>query len=149
MIDASTLPSGTPIYSFVCNDGTNIHIATQPLRDWILKTKPQEVRVPIELRIAKKFLTENVVSLPRVTELIKRRAVDPIYFCRFQKLETGDLDVMLVDGHHRYTAAALSGAPFFPAHIIEFPDWQPFRVVNWIEFTQDELRNTPITPRNY
>jgi hypothetical protein len=159
MIDALTLPHGDAIYTFVSPEGENISIHAGRLRQWQLARtpRPEWSLAPISPALAQRFDRENVTSRGRIATMIGRiRAlrnpfwIEPILFAADGTFtDAGAPNVLLVDGHHRYAAFAVLGLPMIPAWIIPPSEWEPFRITGLPDVTAQELRDLPITPRDY
>lgn len=151
MLDGSKYKSGDPIYTFVADDGTNTHIDSKLLREWCLSNKSslEVFATPVDPKLALRFQDENIISPVRVFELWHRRDLDPVIYCKSGTFTDGRPDVMLVDGHHRYTLAAAKAWPVIPAYILELNQWKPFQIDGLPDLTVDFLRAMPITSRNY
>ena len=152
-IDFNTLPDKHPIYSFVGNDGVNIHIDSPGLRNWCIKNRPEVFLSPTDPKLARTFVRDNVVSPSRVIALAMRFTMgekpDPIIYCKSGTLTNGRPDVYLVDGHHRFYILSMGEAKYIKAHLLEVHQWKPFQVVGVPKISQDFLRNMPILPRDY
>lgn len=155
MIDGRTLPDGEPIYTHVLPDGRNIHIHSGRLREWCLRMEDRLpcMFVPIEKLLAKRYVTENIVSKDRVIELMARiskgERMDPAIYVKDGHYTHGRPDVLHVDGHHRYVAGAALGHPEILSWVLEPSQWKPFRIVHIRDFTHQELIDIPVTPRSY
>lgn len=156
MIDASTLPLGTPIFSHVCDDGENIHILASALRTSVLKIASHtHIRhVPLDPKLAHDWIATNVVSPQRVSELLRRHRdplhdMEPVLLCEAGTTTNYLPDVLFVDGHHRYVMCAALRVPLVPCFQIPFAFWQPYRIIGLPNITRDELRRRPITQRSY
>jgi hypothetical protein len=143
----------TPIYTFVADDGENIHIDTDALRTWCLHTKPEIFDIPLKYDVATSFLHDNVIALDRIHELFQRppSSLDPIIMAEDGTThpENGGPNVLLVDGHHRFFLACLRGWAYIPGHVLKVPEWTPFRLHNLPSITRDQLCASPILKRNY
>ena len=140
------------IYTFVDNDGTNIHIDSTALREWCLSNKDLIVYdIPMKRDLGLEFLRDNVISLERIKELIsKQRTLDPIIMCKDGTYDDkGAPNVLIVDGHHRYFLACLADLKIIPGYCLEVEQWKPFIMEGLPKLTQDQLRKAPIIKRNY
>lgn len=142
-IDAKDIPLTEPIFTFAGNDGSTIRIAVTRLRQWCLDNKPTVFLMPTEPLLAQKFVNNHKsVDLMRVLSMVKKDLEEPILYCRFDKVTR---DVMLVDGRHRYTRAALfDQKPYIECWVLEVEQWKPFEIIGAPAITQDQLRATPV-----
>lgn len=150
MIDGTKLSPWEQIYTFVARDGTNIHIHSSRLRLHCLAMKYEPVYVPVDRPLAKSFICNNVVHPPRVMGLTPENLFEPIILCKTPSFGRNDPlwpDVLLVDGHHRFTRMALDHIPQIRAFLLELHQWQDFTVVNIPSRTQQQLTNEPILPK--
>lgn len=146
MLDPYSLPPNGISYTYVDKitkeviqiyvDGLRKHCLQVHLRDrW--------VNVPVSFATMNKLIDENSVNQKRVKKLIREikhtGKIEPVIFCHDGNFTEGRPDVMLVDGHHRYVAAAMSFAKFIPAWIIPIKEWEPFRIKQVRNITADEL----------
>jgi hypothetical protein len=141
----------TPIYTFVADDGENIHIDTDGLRTWCATHQPEIFDIPIKQELLMEFIIDNVISPDRVAELFKRPHLDPIIMCEdgtTHPVNDGP-NVMLVDGHHRFALAILRNQSHIPGHVLKVPEWKPFQLHNLPSITRDQLRASPILKRDY
>lgn len=145
-----------PVFTYVQDDGTNINLDVVNLRAWCLTHVghthgPKLVRIPVEEVIARHFINDNIASLDRVTELSKRHLalLDPVILCRHGFNPDGTQRDMYVDGHHRYVLAYMLHMKVLPAFFLESAQWSPFQIEGVPTMTKQELRDLPITKRNY
>lgn len=138
------------IYTFIDDDGKNIHIDSVALREWCMKTKPEIFLLPMNYKVAKDFYHDNVISVARVKELMKRDHLDPIIMVKDGTTgKNGYPNAMLVDGHHRYYLAYKQGKKFIEGYFLELFQWKPFQLHGLPSITKDQLRDVPITKRDY
>lgn len=142
MIDARTLPINETTYTHVGDDGVNTHIASERLRKWCLENSPEIFLTPVNMAVAKTFITNNVVSWERVCSM--KSNGEPILYCKDGFFTGGNPDVFLVDGHHRYARAAALREPFIEAWVLDLEQWKPFQLCNVPDTTQDKLRKAPV-----
>jgi hypothetical protein len=153
-LSASDYPNGAPVYTYVCDDGTNIHIDATKLRAWCIAMKPPIYAVPVDHAEGQRYLRDNICSFDRCMELAlspRHARLDPIIFGHrgTSNPENGSPNVMLIDGHHRYALASILRLPIISAHLIMPEIWQTFQVIGLPDLTQDQLRNIPLTQRSY
>jgi hypothetical protein len=123
-----------PIYTFVERaTGANVNIASERLRQWTLTAGLEVDGVPVDRALAGSFVRDNIVA-PRWCEhllsLVERgMKFPPVIFAKDGGETNGAPDVMLVDGHHRYFIAAMSGMRFIPAYVLEVAQWKPFEIL--------------------
>jgi prepilin-type processing-associated H-X9-DG protein len=142
------LPS--QLYTFVDNDGNNIHVNAIALREWCIKNKPEIFWIPMKYEVAVQMVHDNSVSQKRVKELSKRKDLDPIIMVKDGTFgDNGGPNVLLVDGHHRYFLAACRKQAVIEGHVLEEAQWRPFQLHDLPKVTKEELIATPITKRNY
>jgi hypothetical protein len=138
-----------PIFTFVADDGENIHMDVEALRDWCLRTSPEVFNIPLKYELAATFIPENVITLDRVRELSKRKDLSPIIMAKDGTITNGAPNCMLVDGHHRFFLACLRKQTYIPGHLLEEAEWKPFQLHNLPSITRDQLRRSPLLKRNY
>src|SRR5882762_7855434 len=101
------------VYSYVSQNGTNIHIDAVRLRRWCLQAKPEISLLAIDPSYVDDMIRDNAISLDRIIELEKLDYSEPIIMARFDhstRLALGSTDDgMHIDGHHRYYLAAKRG----------------------------------------
>jgi hypothetical protein len=138
------------IYSFVADDGTNIHINSEGLRLWCIENKPEIFWIPLKYELLEEFKRDNVFSMERVVELSKRKHLDPIIMVKDGTIgANGGPNALLVDGHHRYVLACMRKQSHIEGYFLEVEQWKPFQI-HWLrDLTAEELRARPITKRNY
>lgn len=149
MLKARDLDPKEPIYTFVDNDGSNVHIASERLRKWTLTQKLETFLVPMNFKLAQRFLLDNVADPMRVIQLLAKKQLDPVIFCKTGTTTNGFPDVMLVDGHHRYVLAWKLQMHYIPAYTLEQHQWRPFEIEGCLDLTQEQLTAMPILPREY
>lgn len=138
------------IYSFVGDDGENIHIDSEALRQWCLLIKPEIYSIPLKYELVIEFRRDNVISQERVAELSKRKNLDPIIMVKDGTTgSNGTPNALLVDGHHRYVLACLRKQFIIEGHFLEVAQWKPFQLHDIPDMTKEQLRAAPITKRNY
>jgi|HubBroStandDraft_4_1064222.scaffolds.fasta_scaffold56276_6 hypothetical protein len=138
------------VYTFVDNNGTNIHINSEGLRLWCIANKPEIFWLPMNEKVAQDFVRDNVISLDRVKELSTRKNLDPIIMVKDGTFgSNGHPNAMLVDGHHRYFLTFLRKQPFIEGYFLEESQWRPFQI-HWLrDISAEELKRRPVTKRNY
>lgn len=154
-IDGTTLGPWEQIYTFVRNDGRNIHIHSPRLRSHCLQMNYKPILAPVDTKLAQSFLRDNIVSPWRIKQLMEKisedKALEPIILCKTEAYgHPCDLhtpEVLLVDGHHRYTIAALAKSPVIIAWLLELHQWQPFTVIGIPDYTNEALKAEPIIPK--
>lgn len=132
------------IYTFVDDNGTNVHIASGKLLQWCLANNPEVFNTPVEDGIAAGFIRDNSVDLARALALTRKQLETPITYCKSGTFTNGGPDVMLADGHHRYLRAALDGKKEIAAWVLEKEQWEPFKIDGLFDLTQEQLRNEPV-----
>lgn len=139
------------IFTFIDKDGVNVHIDSEGLRQWCLKTNPEIFSLPLNYTLAHEMLRDNVVSLERVRELITRKVrLDPIIMVKDGTIgSNGHPNAMLVDGHHRFFIACASGWSHIEGYFLEYSEWKPFQIHGLPSVTREQLKASPITKRNY
>jgi hypothetical protein len=144
------------IYTFVDDDGTNIHINAEGLRQWCAANKPEIFNIPLRPEVAVDMIKNNVISMERVHELAGRKNLDPIIMCKDGTFgDNGGPNIMIVDGHHRYVLICCACA-FDPkrekiilGYVLEVEQWKPFQIHGLPNVTKEDLIKQPITKRNY
>lgn len=148
MIDVLTMPEGESIYTFVGDDGENVHIACNRLRLWCREARPEIFRCPIDRALAETFVRDNVISMERVKQMAGMTDLDPMIFCKTGTFDDGvNPDVLLVDGHHRYYTQR--NQEFGLGHVLEVIQWKPFQVVGIPPTTKAALLEMEILKRKY
>jgi hypothetical protein len=138
------------IYSFVGDNGENIHIDSPKLRLWCIENKPEIFWIPLKYELLLEFRRDNVISQQRVIELSKRKHLDPIIMVKDGTIgANGGPNALLVDGHHRFVLACLRKLLVIEGHFLEVEQWKPFQIHGIPNMTKDQLRAAPITKRNY
>jgi hypothetical protein len=138
------------IYTFVGDDGENIHINAIGLRKWCIDNKPEILWIPLDYEIAKSFVRDNVISLDRVKELMLRPNLDPIIMVKDGTFgSNGGPNALLVDGHHRFYLAYKQKKIVIEGYFLEVWQWKPFQLHGLPNMTKEQLRKKPITKRNY
>ena len=137
---------GTPIYSFVARDGKNTHIDSEKLRLWCKENRErlEVVNTPVSEKMANSFVDENVVDIAHVVRVMMMRKLDPVIYCKDGGGTRDRPDVMLVDGHHRYVAAAVHNLRMIPAYVLEPEQWRDFEIIGLPDMTEEELRAAPV-----
>lgn len=152
-IDGRTLSRWETIYTFVAADGSNVHIHTERLHLHLQSLppdkRPKVQMVELSYELAQKFIHTNVVAIERVRQLDIRNLQDPIVFCSDGTSTDGRKNCMLVDGHHRFTRAAIDGYQLIPSYVLDPLEWEPFRVTGIPDLTRDELLSMPNLVRSY
>lgn len=151
MIPTSSLPKLDELYTFIDPSGHNTHIAVTPLRAWCHEHGfTHRRRVPVEPSLLQTFARDNCISPRRLNQLrdryLKPSDVEPIiiaalepFVIRHNNIHVGD--VMLVDGHHRYTMFALAGLPLINSFLLEPQWWKPFVIDSQgLDLTQEQLK---------
>lgn len=138
------------VYTFVGDDGENIHIDSEALRVWCMLTKPEVFWIPLKYELAYDFIRDNVVDPFRIQELAKRKDLDPIIMVKDGTLgDNGHPNAMLVDGHHRYFIACMCKMEVIPGYMLEVEQWKPFQLHGIPKMTKEQLVRTPVTKRDY
>jgi hypothetical protein len=137
------------IYTFVDSQGRNTNVASNRLRDWTIKARPETFLFPVDSKLAQRFLHDNIVTFERVLEIAMKKRLDPVIFCHDGTYTDGAPNCMLVDGHHRYCYMGLSKQPVIPGHLLTPDQWKPFEIEGLCEITQNQLLAMPNKPRNY
>ena len=138
------------VFSFVQDDGTNIHVDAEKLRLWCIENKPEIFWIPLNYELIKIFKRDNTISSERVVELSKRKDLDPIIMVKDGTIgSNGHPNAILVDGHHRYALACLRGQKIIEGYFLEEAQWRPFQI-HWLrDITAEQLRARPVTKRDY
>jgi hypothetical protein len=152
-IDGKTLGPWEQIYTFVSNTGRNIHIHAPRLREHCLRMRYKPILAPIDVHLAKSFITDNIVHPLRVGQILENPKLlkEPIILCKTeaysQPLEPEIPQVLLVEGHHRYVAAAMNKRHEILAWLLDLHQWQPFTVTGIPDYTATGLKAEPIIPK--
>jgi len=140
------------IYTFVGDDGENIHIDSDALRIWCEVTKPEIFLIPLKYELLIDFERDNVISMERVYELSMdiKKSLEPIIMVKDGTIaKNGYPNAMLVDGHHRYALHCFGGKQHIAGYFLEVEQWKPFQIHGIPDMTKEQLRAKPITKRNY
>lgn len=137
------------IFTHVLPNGTNINIDSSRLHAWCKVMKPEIFLTPVDPKMARSFVDNNIASQARCIELLAKPQLAPIILCKDGTFTDGRPDIFFVDGHHRYVLAYMLKLPFIPAHVLDLDQWQPFLIEGVPPITQEHLLAMPITPRNY
>jgi len=138
------------IFSFVEDDGTNIHINAGALRLWCIENKPEIYSLPLNYDLMEIFERDNTISPERVEELSKRKDLDPIIMVKDGTLgSNGHPNAIIVDGHHRYALACLRGQQYIEGYFLEEAQWRRFQIFGLPDITAEQLRKSPVTKRDY
>lgn len=149
---ASSYPPGSPVYTWIANDGTNIHVDSNKLRAMLLNgPRLWEIFLtPVYPDIARGYITDHVVDMSRVQALDDGRKLDPIIFGRFDAgRQPSYPDTLHIDGHHRYVLYALKRFQVIPTYLVPEVEWRKFEVTGLMNLSQDQLRAAPTKQRNY
>lgn len=156
MLKASDYKPGDPIYTFVDNKGKNYHIDSHKLREWVVNQSDLEIQlVPVDDDKVNHMIKNNCVNINRVFQLADecvagKRKLDPIIFCKTGTQTNSLDDVMLVDGHHRYTLCAMFKLETVPCILLEISQWSLFQIEGCIDIDHETLRAMPVNGnRNY
>lgn len=144
-LQAKDYPEGAPVYSYVADDGVNVHIDSDKLRQWCAEHRfeLEVLHTPVDGNVARNYLTENVVDLGHLVRVLAMTRLDPIIYGKWGTLTKGRPDAILIDGHHRYCAAAIRYEAFIPSYVLERAQWEPFQIEGLPNVTQDQLRAQP------
>ena len=136
------------IYTFVGDDGSNISIASDLLRQHCIKRGYKRHIVPVDVAFFWAFLEQNAISIDRIKELSQRPRIheDPVIFCMTPE---GQHEGLLVDGHHRYALACVRGQKHITAWMLQPERWKPFQILGLEDLTKEQLSRIPLNPRNY
>jgi len=140
MIPMAEMREGESIYSHVLPCGTNVHIAAARLRLHLLTHQPTPFLVPIDLNLCHTFYAARAIDDARILSLTPHELSEPIILCKDLTLTEGRPDVLFCDGHHRYVRRALDGERWIKAWLVEYADWQPFRIEGHPTLSQESLK---------
>ena len=138
-----------PVFTFIDNNGENVHIDTDGLREWCLANKPEVFNLPLNYAFAATFIPDNCITLDRFRELSKRKHLDPIIMAKDGTETNGAPNCILVDGRHRFFLACLRKQYSIEGHLLEVEQWKPFQMHNLPSITKEQLRRSPMLKRNY
>lgn len=153
MIPASHMRPREPIYTWVADDGTNVHIASERLYHWV-QTNAATLTcglIPIDFTRGQDYLRDNIASIDRCLELLSRdpSTITPMIFGERGTYTDGAPDVFHIDGHHRYALYAMCQIPQALAYLLTIDQWKPFQIEGLPNTTQQALAHTPILRRSY
>jgi hypothetical protein len=151
------LDDHSPMYSFVGDDGENVHIASGLLYQWVQRNRNnlETVNIPIDPIRATHYIRDNVVSRKRCREMLEFIRSDKTH--TFQPMIYGESgsythnlpDLYHIDGHHRYVVYAFLQRPFGESYMLEQHQWSEYQITGVPDLTKQELNRMPIKPRNY
>jgi hypothetical protein len=138
-----------PIYTFVERaTGANVNIASARLCKWCEGAGLEIVGVLVDRVLAGSFVRDNIVApkwCEHLLSLVEQgMKFPPVIFAKDGGETDGAPDVMLVDGHHRYFIAAMSGVRFIPSYVLEVEQWRPFEILGLRDTTAEALKRAPI-----
>jgi len=136
------------MYSFVGDNGENVHVAIERLYKWVQDHKFQlkVYSTPVHPHLAIKWIKTGLVSRQRSIELCAntKLATDPIIYGKEKPGAVSKIDMYLLDGRHRYIRAVHYGAPIIEAYILEPKQWLAFQVTNIPQMSQQQLQRIPV-----
>lgn len=144
-----------PMYSFVGDDGENIHVATALLYEWVQRNKAnlEIVLTPIDPNRAASYIRTNVVSRKRCIEILRHLrqngTLQPMIYAESGTYTHRLPDMYHIDGHHRFVCYAFLNRPFGDSYILQQHQWRPFQIVGVPDLTKDQLERMPIKQRDY
>lgn len=148
MIKPNEMSLFSEVFAHVEEDGTNIHICVDKLRDFLQKEDFEVKKMPVEKGFVQEIIDTKAVSLPHIEKLLDSyakglRKLEPIIVAVHGG--TAEVpDVLLVDGHHRYVMAAFCGASHIPAYLVPEIIWRRFQVEGLPTLTRQELIDSPV-----
>lgn len=148
---------GSPVYTYIANDGQNVHIDSQRLHHACagLRAKGmlEVVLVPVYRHVAQGYLRDNVVSKARLAALWSRTDLTPVIFGLWDA--TPECEAIHIDGHHRYVLQAIKAwqagdkSPFIEAHVLPHTMWGEYVIEGLMDLTKDQLKAAPLGQRDY
>jgi len=138
------------IYSFVGNDGMNVHVAIERLHYWVqqnqedLERKHQLYYTPLTPQIAVKFIKAGLVNQERCRTLSDHDMRHPIIYGKEKKGPIAKVDMFLLDGRHRYVRAVHLGWKSIKAYVLRPAQWHPFLITGIPTITQRQLDGIPV-----
>lgn len=152
MLKPSDMRPREGIFTHVHEDGTNIHIASNRVHDWCQKTRPPVAMLPVDAKLARSFVTDNIVSPERIKVLASRMhtsPLTPVIMAKDGTFTNGRPDVYFLDGHHRYVLYYILKRPLILSYCLEVEQWKPFQVIGLPSTTREALKAEPVTQRDY
>jgi hypothetical protein len=149
------LKNHDPMFSFVGDDGENIHVATKLVYEWVQRNKPnlEIVLTPIDPNRAASYIRTNVVSATRCRQMLahirKNGRLQPMIYAESGTHTHGLPDLYHIDGHHRFVVYAFLRRPFGESYILEQHQWRPFQITGVPDLTKQQLEDMPIKLRDY
>ena len=104
-------------------DGKVRHFNTTALAEWALCTGQEVHEIEVEADKAEWISKNHGVEQAKLTAITATTLNDPILFACWP-----DGTHLLIDGNHRYVAAAALGRKSLPAYFIEPKNWEGFLV---------------------
>ena len=149
-VSFSEMDNQERLYSFVGNDGSNIHVAIERLHFWVLQNEDTLVRkhqlwmTPLSPAMAVKFIKAGLVNRERVRGLSDFEMKVPIIYGKEEKGRIAHVDMFLLDGRHRYVRAVSLGKESIQAYVLKPKQWYQFLVTDVPNITQDQLDRMPV-----
>lgn len=139
------------MYSFVGNDGQNVHVAIERLHNWVQQNEEMLVRkhqlylTPLHPHMAVKFIQAGLVNRERVRTLSDFDMKHPIIYGKEKKGRVGSIDMFLLDGRHRYVRAVGFGKESIKAYVLRPRQWHQFLITDLPgALTQEQLNRIPV-----
>lgn len=134
----------TPIFTWVRDDGLNINIHIGLLWRWtqdaLQRGEVVITLIPIERAQSRRYIASNTVSRARVKQLFRREeageTLGPMIFGDRGTRTDGLIDVMHIDGHHRYVLWSAKRLPFGPGVLLRPDQWRPFQLEGLPDISQ-------------
>lgn len=138
------------MYSFVGDDGANIHVAVERLHYWVQNHEEELVRkkqlwlTPIAPAMVLKFIQAGLVNRERILSLTDHEMRHPIIYGKEKKGRMARVDMYLLDGRHRYVRAFHDKQESIKAYVLKPKQWMQFRISDIPDIDQETLNRLPV-----
>lgn len=112
-------------------------IASDRITEWARLNFIEIVLTPVERKWALDFLDHRGIEQHRLERIQPEHLEEPIVYCAMP-----DGTHLLVDGHHRYVAAAIHDVQWIKSRILNYEQWSPFIVEGLPQFGRENLLNS-------
>ncbi len=120
-----TLGHGEIVFTHQDEDGTQLMFAVTRLQALLQTAGSPVVLAPVDEQFARWLPSHRGIEFSRLCALAGISSLDPVIFCAMEDAENSYL---LVDGSHRYLAAALNQSTYIRAYVVVKAVWEQFLV---------------------